>query len=103
MKKTVTLDSEEWGLFIALAGRLEDVMSNAGCNDFEMDDTPANRTLFDAAEADNVGMTVEEWRASPDYLKPQIHRGKILCADFQVFGYLFGQIKRQVAAEPTDG
>ena len=59
-------------------------MSNAGCNDFELEDTPENREIVTKAEQAMMG---------DDFEGVSIYKGKILTNDNLLVDYLRDRIK----------
>jgi hypothetical protein len=55
----------------------------AGCNDYDMPDTPENRALWDEAQAWNVKVPVEKIKSHPDYWPPHVlPNGKLSVSDY---------------------
>ena len=81
--------------FVALAKSCSDQMGNAGCNDWEMENTPENRELIELAEASNFGMTLEEYRESDEYSEPRVmSNGKLITCDFSIFDLFVNEVKK---------
>lgn len=53
--------------FAELLEQFSDVLSNNGCNDFTVANTPEMFLAIEEAGAQNVGMTLEEFRKSDEY------------------------------------
>lgn len=68
---------------------LSNQQSNAGCNDYEMEDTPENRLIWDAYNAQNLHISLGEWQSGkhPEFREIYITQsGKILAEDsIQIF------------------
>lgn len=58
--------------------RLSDYLSYEGCNDYEMPDTPENRALYDEAQAWNLGVSLADLKAHPDYHEPHVIKVALL-------------------------
>jgi hypothetical protein len=56
--------------------RLSDIMGNAGCNDYELPDTPENRELVTQAHHEELDFTI------------RVYKGMIQTTDWVVLGYL---------------
>ncbi len=68
--------------FIAEAiGRLRHEFACAGCNDYDMPDTPENRALWDECQAHNLGVPVDQLKTHRDYYVPSARRGKMFIDD----------------------
>lgn len=74
------MTKNEWHIIDGFLDRLSDVMSAAGCNDFQLPDTPENRMLCTAAYPD------EELR---------VRKGQIYCDDFTILN----EIRQRLAKE----
>jgi hypothetical protein len=74
--------------FTVLLDILDNYLSNAGCNDFTLDNNPEMYELVENAMALNFGMTLEEFRNSKQYKdnKPIISKNgtKIYTSDFLI-------------------
>jgi hypothetical protein len=91
---TITMSRAAAAAFIEhLAGPLGSMVGARGCNDLDLKDTKENRELYDILEAENVRLTVEQWRASADYEKPRGHKGQLYFQDYAVFGHIVRKIK----------
>ncbi len=72
--------------FIAVIRQAADEMSNNGCNDYEVSNTPENRKFV---EAMNKQCLDEEGQ------KLQISKGKIYCYDWIVLDYIANLLEKQ--------
>jgi len=86
--------------FLRLAEQASDQMGNAGCNDYEIENTPENRELIDLAAASNCRMTLEEYRASGEYSEHHVYSGnKLITTDFSIFGLFVSAVEKAVGHE----
>ena len=80
--------------FLILAEWASDKMGDAGCNDYEMEDTPDNRELIDMVLAKNLKMTLEEYRSSDKYVEHHVYPGnKLLTNDYSIFELFVSAVK----------
>ena len=94
---TITVPQQLAVCFLEIAENCTDDMSNAGCNDFWVDDTPENKELIDLAQANDCKMTLDEYRASDEeYLVHNVHKGRICITDFVLFGLFVEQVKKSL-------
>lgn len=73
-----------------LLNMLSNELSNAGCNDFEMQDTPENRQFIDEITAYGLGYkSVEDYKNSDEfYEKTTSSRGTIYTSDFMILAQM---------------
>jgi hypothetical protein len=78
----VELNDAEYAVFMDLLQDLSERYSNAGCNDYELEDTPENREWVSKAE-------------TVDYKDKKLHlyRGKILTQDITLLGYFIDKLE----------
>jgi len=86
----VTLNDNECKLLSSLLERFSNVLSNEGCNDYEIEDNPENREFLINAGITGGGLTLEESRET---VEKCAQNGKIITQDFMILGY-FEQIFR---------
>ncbi len=83
------LTSAEREVAIKFLDELQQRFSNDGCNDMELADTPANRSLIESAEAWNVGAAdMADWRSHPDYHETMVIGGKLMTNNGLIAGYI---------------
>jgi len=82
--------------FKELMDLFSNVLSNAGCNDFVVENNPEMYALLEQAAADNLGLSLEGFRASPDYedYKPSISSDgtKIYTSDYTILAIIRKEI-----------
>lgn len=74
--------------FLALVKVCGDRLGRNGCNDFPVDNTDENWKLCEEIGAENVHMTIDQWRKNTDYQKRPKKNEKIFLHDSIVFRYL---------------
>jgi hypothetical protein len=78
--------------FKELLNMFSEVLSNAGCNDFVVENNPEMYAVLEQAAADNLGLTLEGFRASPDYedYKPSVSADgkKIYTSDYTILAII---------------
>ena len=94
--KTPTTLSEA---FEILLEQYSDVLSNNGCNDFEVANTPELYQAIEKANALNYGLSVEEWKKHEDYYEPSVSKDgtKIYTQDFTILALLEDLVKQSQA------
>ena len=71
----------------AAINHLSDHLSYAGCNDYDVADTPENRALWDEYQAWNFGVPLEDIQQHEDYCQPYVRDG-VMIIDDHVWIYL---------------
>lgn len=84
----VNLKEQELKLIVDFLDVLGDKLGNAGCNDFELEDTPDNRALIAKAALYNDPKATEEDQ------EPMVYDGKLLTQDTLICGYLKSRITK---------
>jgi hypothetical protein len=87
---SLTLTHVELHYIIAMLERLGEYQSAAGCNDYEIPDTPENRGF------------VRAMISASDYPGDEPHirdNGMIMTADYKVNGYLIDRLKEEMEAK----
>jgi len=68
------------------------VLSNAGCNDMQVENNPEMYAMLEQAAADNLGLSLEAFKASPDYedYKPMVSSDgkKIYTSDYTILAII---------------
>jgi hypothetical protein len=77
----------EYAYIAAFLGRLSERMSNDGCNDMFLADTPENRELVKAAEHETVGPG-ETWQ-------PMLHGGKLCTSNYMVVEHVKDKLMQE--------
>lgn len=81
-----------------LLGFASDILSNHCCNDFTLPNTPANWALYERVEAWLAGVSVAEWRTSPDAVRPPAG-DPLYFADWQLARYFAARVDGDVNGE----
>lgn len=86
----------EYKILADLLETASDEFSNHGCNDYELDDTPENRDLLEAAHW---------WNVNNDRSQPfeiVVYKGKLITSDYflmDYFSHLFDELAKESVAE----
>lgn len=81
--------------FLALLQEASDALSNNGCNDYDIKDTPENRELATNVEMHQFDCkTIEEWKAHKEYSDLHIYKGKIWIFDTALLSYLIHKMEK---------
>ena len=99
MSETVTFDREEWEVFLRLLQQCQGRLSCAGCNDFEVPDSPVARELAEKIGAAWYELPLEEWRRHEDYEPPRVANGLVVFRDDFLCGFFLDEMNRQVFGE----
>jgi len=81
--------------FKNLLDGLSDKLSNAGCNDFVLVNTPENFAMIEEAGARNLRCkSVEDFRKHPEYddYKPMVVGNEIYTQDYVILGILMKEL-----------
>lgn len=91
---TITFNFTETRVLLDMLERLSDVLSNAGCNDYDLPATPESKELLMAAYMQQTGELLDEGLL-------RAYQGQYGCMDHILLGYL--QSKIQAAAGQMTG
>lgn len=82
--------------FKELLDMFSSVLSNAGCNDMEVENNPEMYEMLEQAAADNLGMSLESFRKCEDYedYKPMVSscKKKIYTSDYTILAIIRKQM-----------
>lgn len=84
------MNSTEKAILLKFLDDLSDHMSNAGCNDLDLENTPENYELVAAAEK----YCAEQNQEKP--LPPLFYKDKICTTDFIILSYLVNLIEKNL-------
>lgn len=76
--------------FADLLDNFGELLSNNGCNDFTVDNTPEMYNAIERANAADYNLTLEQWLISPDYFPPSLSKDKtkIYTSDYVILAMM---------------
>lgn len=86
------LNETEKKHFLAIVSECSDRLGNNGRNDFTVENTDENWLLSEEVEAENLGITVNMWKAHPDHKNRPQKPHAIFLRNSSVFRFLVKKI-----------
>lgn len=86
----MTIAQNKKEAFRHLMEQFSDVLSNNGCNDYAVANTPELYLAVEEANADNYRLSVEDWKKHEDYYPPQVSGDKktIYTQDYMILSMI---------------